>query len=51
MALADNPAYNKGRFYYDRGDMRMVGVELGVAPQSSLTEVCSEDGSPHYKPQ
>ncbi|MBC6423758.1 MAG: hypothetical protein GDA38_21285 [Hormoscilla sp. SP12CHS1] len=29
----------------------LVGVELGVAPQSSLTEVCSEDGSPHYKPQ
>ncbi|MBC6472564.1 MAG: hypothetical protein GDA48_06925 [Hormoscilla sp. GM102CHS1] len=29
----------------------LVGVELRVAPQSSLTEVCSEDFRPHYKPQ
>ncbi len=31
MALADNPAYNKGRFYYDQGDMRIEMSPVGYS--------------------
>jgi len=31
MALADNPAYNKGRFYYDLGDMRIEMSPVGYS--------------------
>ncbi|MBO1351812.1 MAG: hypothetical protein EBE86_032600 [Hormoscilla sp. GUM202] len=41
MALADNPAYNKGRLYYDRGDMRIEMSPVGYSH-------CQDNGVVYY---